>query len=100
MGLPIIGHLARKGFRTYRDRPRSEKEIGGGKAKAHMVGRMRRRWRRESDVVLVCVGFDHEVRELLEENREALKGRIVAILSTIHPKTVQGVGRKRTRAST
>jgi 3-hydroxyisobutyrate dehydrogenase-like beta-hydroxyacid dehydrogenase len=43
----------------------------------------------ESDVILVCVGFDHEVRELLEKNQEALKGSIVAILSTIHPKTVK-----------
>jgi 3-hydroxyisobutyrate dehydrogenase len=37
----------------------------------------------------VCVGFDHEVRELLEMNAHALEGSIVAILSTIHPKTVK-----------
>lgn len=88
MGLPIIGHLARKGFRTYATDVDTRKK-----------GEVERRsavWlpdtaalARESDVVLICVGFDHEVRKLLEENRDALKSRIVAILSTIHPKTVK-----------
>ncbi len=88
MGLPIIGHLARKGFRTFATDVNSGKRSSVEKLSVH--------WKpdaaalaRECDVVLVCVGFDHEVRALLEASREALKGRIVAILSTIHPKTVK-----------
>lgn len=90
MGLPIIGHLARKGFRTFATDVNSLKKASVEKQGAS--------WRadaaalaHESDVILLCVGFDHEVRALLEENREALKGRIVAILSTIVPKTVQAL---------
>jgi 3-hydroxyisobutyrate dehydrogenase-like beta-hydroxyacid dehydrogenase len=88
VGLPIIGHLARKGFRTFATDVDARKKEEVRKKSAV--------WRpdaaslaRESDVVLICVGFDHEVRALLEENREPLKGSIVAILSTILPKTVQ-----------
>jgi 3-hydroxyisobutyrate dehydrogenase len=88
MGLPIIGHLARKGFSVFAT------DIAA--AKRAEVEKRSARWKpdaaalaRESDIVLVCVGFDHEVRKLLEENGEALKGSIVAILSTIHPKTVK-----------
>jgi 3-hydroxyisobutyrate dehydrogenase len=88
MGLPIIGHLARKGFRTF--------ATDANASKRPSVESLRATWcadaatlARESDIVLVCVGFDHEVRALLEENRAALKGRIVAILSTILPRTVQ-----------
>ncbi|MGH8691547.1 MAG: NAD(P)-dependent oxidoreductase [Burkholderiales bacterium] len=88
MGLPIVGHLARKGFRVFATDVNTAKRIEVEKLSAH--------WKpdaaalaRESDIVLVCVGFDHEVRTLLEDNRQALKGKVVAILSTIHPKTVK-----------
>ena len=87
MGLPIIGHLARKGFRTYAtdvDAGRQaevEKRSATWLADASALAK-------ESDIVLVCVGFDHEVRDLLKKS-EAFQGSIVAILSTIHPKTVQ-----------
>jgi 3-hydroxyisobutyrate dehydrogenase len=83
MGLPIIGHLARKGFRTIAT------DIDPQKKSA--VEAKRATWAadaaalaRESDIVLVCVGFDHEVRKLL-------RGKTVAILSTIHPKTVKAL---------
>jgi 3-hydroxyisobutyrate dehydrogenase-like beta-hydroxyacid dehydrogenase len=88
MGLPIIGHVARKGFRTFATdvnaskRPSVESLRATWCADAPMLAR-------ESDIVLVCVGFDHEVRALLEENRAALNGKIVAILSTILPRTMQ-----------
>jgi 3-hydroxyisobutyrate dehydrogenase len=88
MGLPIVGHLARKGFRTC--------ATDASASKRTSVESLRATWcpdtaalARQSDIILVCVGFDHEVRALLEENRQALKGKIVAILSTILPKTVQ-----------
>ena len=88
MGLPIIGHLVRKGFRTVATdlNPKKKLEVEAKEAAwAANAGALAH----ESDVILVCVGFDHEVRELLEKNQEALKGSIVAILSTIHPKTVK-----------
>jgi 3-hydroxyisobutyrate dehydrogenase len=88
MGLPIIEHLAGKGF------PTLATDVNPGKKAA--IESKKARWMPdaralagESDVILVCVGFDHEVRALLEKNRDALKGSIVAILSTIHPKTVK-----------
>lgn len=83
MGLPIIGHLVDKGFRTFaadidlRRKPEVEARRAVWASTEDLA--------RECDVVLVCVGFDREVRELLQN---PFKG-IVAILSTIHPKTVQ-----------
>jgi 3-hydroxyisobutyrate dehydrogenase len=88
MGLPIIGHVVRKGFRTFATDLDSKKKAEVESKQAVWTpdaGALAR----ESDIVLVCVGFDHEVRELLEKNHEALQGSIVAILSTIHPKTVK-----------
>jgi 3-hydroxyisobutyrate dehydrogenase len=88
MGLPIIGHLVRKGFRTLATDMDLKKRQGvEGKSAVWMPDAAT--LARESDIVLICVGFDHEVRALLEENGEALKDSIVAILSTIHPKTVK-----------
>jgi 3-hydroxyisobutyrate dehydrogenase-like beta-hydroxyacid dehydrogenase len=89
MGMPIIGHLVDKGFRTFaadidvRRKPEVEarRAVWAGTADLGHA----------SDVVLVCVGFDREVRALLEEHRAAFKGRIVAILSTVHPKTVKAL---------
>ena len=88
MGLPIIGHLAKKSFKVF--------ATDLDAAKRREVEKRSARWApdakalaRESDIVLVCVGYDHEVRALLLENRDALQGSIVAILSTIHPKTVK-----------
>ena len=91
MGTPIIGHLVRKGFATQvfdvdAARAAAVKELGAkwaGSPEA-LSG--------ESDVILVCVGFDREVQDLLAKGgplRGARPGTIVAILSTVHPKTVQ-----------
>ncbi|MGH8668469.1 MAG: NAD(P)-dependent oxidoreductase [Burkholderiales bacterium] len=89
MGLPIIGHLARKGFRTLAtdvDIQRKEKAEKAGATWSASATALAR----ESDVILVCVGFDREVRALVEgELRSAKPGAICAILSTIHPRTVQ-----------
>jgi 3-hydroxyisobutyrate dehydrogenase len=87
MGLPIIGHLAAKGFRTYATDVDAGKRVEVEKRSATWLADASA-LAKESDVVLVCVGFDHEVRDLLERS-EAFQGSIVAILSTIHPKTVQ-----------
>jgi len=88
MGLPIIGHLARKGFRTLATDVDAKKKSAVEKTSATWTANIAA-LARESDIILICVGFDHEVRALLEDNRTALKGKIVAILSTIHPKTVK-----------
>ena len=90
MGMPIIGHLAGKAFRTLasdRDPTRqSEVEKRGGEWASSVA------LAQAADVVLVCVGYDREVRELFAEGGALVKlksGTIVAILSTVHPKTVQ-----------
>lgn len=89
MGLPIIGHLARKGFATLATDLDPKKN-----AKVEALGA---KWApdasalaKESDVMLICVGFDREVRALVEHDlRDAKPGSACAILSTIHPRTVQ-----------
>ena len=93
MGLPIIGHLVTKGFRTLATdvNPKRKADVEWKKAVwAENAGALAR----ESDIVLVCVGFDHEVQELLEKNRDALNGSTVAILSTVHPKTVKALAKE------
>jgi 3-hydroxyisobutyrate dehydrogenase len=91
MGTPIIGHLVRQGFATCASDLNPAREA--------VVTAQGARWTADnaalaadSDVVLVCVGFDAEVRALLAPGgplRQARAGSIVAILSTIKPETVQ-----------
>jgi 3-hydroxyisobutyrate dehydrogenase len=93
MGTPIIGHLVRKGFVTLASDRSTAREAAVVQKGAGWVldnGELARR----SDVVLVCVGFDAEVRELLAPGgalRQAREGSIVAILSTVEPETVQAL---------
>jgi 3-hydroxyisobutyrate dehydrogenase-like beta-hydroxyacid dehydrogenase len=96
MGTPIIGHLVRKGFTT--------RACDLDSAKAGVVKKLGAQWvaspaslAAECDAILVCVGFDAEVRELLAEGgplRKARRGAVIAILSTVHPKTVQALARE------
>jgi 3-hydroxyisobutyrate dehydrogenase len=93
MGTPIIGHLVRKGFAT--------QVFDVDAARAGAVKGLGAKWTASaellsagSDAILICVGFDREVQELLAKGgplRKAKPGTIVAILSTIHPKTVQNL---------
>ena len=91
MGTPIIGHLVKKGFTTTASdlnlaREAKVIELGAGWTTDNAA------LAAGSDVVLVCVGFDAEVRALLAVGgplRRAKPGSIVAILSTIRPETVQ-----------
>jgi 3-hydroxyisobutyrate dehydrogenase-like beta-hydroxyacid dehydrogenase len=43
-----------------------------------------------ADVILVCVGYDHQLREILSDAllRTLAPGTIVAALSTVHPRTM------------
>ena len=90
MGMPLVGHLAKKGFDV------TVFDIDGAK-KAGVEGRGARwaesirRLGEESEVVLICVGYDKELRALLADSGELgrlASGTIVAILSTVHPRTV------------
>ncbi len=94
MGLPIIGHLVRRGFRTLAcdvsalRKPLVEERGATWAENAAALAR-------EADFILVCVGFDREVRALLEDElRSAKPGAVCAILSTIHPRTVQELAKK------
>ncbi|MBI3044892.1 MAG: NAD(P)-dependent oxidoreductase [Betaproteobacteria bacterium] len=91
MGQPIIGHLARKGFvvlvHDVDAGKRTAVESQGGHWRAEPAGLAR-----ESDAILVCVGYDREIRELLAADGPLLQSRagtIVAILSTVLPATVR-----------
>ena len=90
MGLPMIGHVAARGFEV------AVYDIDAAKRGA--VEGCRARWEPDgaalaasSEAVLVCVGYDRELRQLLAPDgglSELAAGRIVAILSTVHPKTI------------
>ena len=89
IGTPIVGHLVRSGFDVlaYDINP----------ARRDAVEQTGARWAPPADVVrdcgaiLICVGYDREVRGLWTEGlfAHASRGTIVAVLSTVHPRTVQ-----------
>jgi 3-hydroxyisobutyrate dehydrogenase-like beta-hydroxyacid dehydrogenase len=89
MGQPIIGHLVRKGFRT------SVYDIDGGKRAS--IEQRGAQWAADlpalaaaSDVMLICVGYDEELRALFPQLAPAARpGAVVAVLSTVHPQTMQ-----------
>jgi 3-hydroxyisobutyrate dehydrogenase-like beta-hydroxyacid dehydrogenase len=89
MGQPIIGHLVRKGFRT------QVYDIDAGKRAS--VEKRGAQWAADpgslaaaSDVLLVCVGYDEELRALFPRLAPAVRpSAILAVLSTVHPKTMQ-----------
>ncbi len=91
MGTPIIGHLVKQGYVTWASDNKPEREaavlaLGAGWEADNTALAAR------CDVLLVCVGFDTEVRALLAPGgplRQARPGSIVAILSTVRPETVQ-----------
>ena len=93
MGAPIIGHLVKKGFVTTACDLNAAKEAlvtGHGAQWVTSPAEVAA----GCDVILVCVGFDAEVRALLAADgplRRAKPGSIVAILSTVRPETVQAL---------
>ena len=90
MGQPMIGHLARKGFEVH------VYDIDAGKRAP--VEKLGGSWEpdaaalaRSCPVILVCVGFDRELRELLSVTgplRDAQRGTVIAVLATVHPRTM------------
>lgn len=88
MGVPIIGHLVRRGYVVQAcdvdaaQRPRVE-ERGGSWATFNELSR-------GADAMLVCVGYDADLRDLMNDlATRPQPGAIVAVLSTVHPRTVQ-----------
>jgi 3-hydroxyisobutyrate dehydrogenase len=90
IGQPIIGHLARKGFTVVAhdvdDRKHEAVVKLGGRWAASP-----REVAQAGHAILVCVGYDRELRQLMGDGflQEVPSGTIVAVLSTVHPRTVQ-----------
>jgi len=91
MGQPIIGHLARKGFdvRVHDVDPAKQSAVRerGGKWAGDPAALAA-----ECDAILICVGYDRELRALLSSEgllKDARRDTIVAILSTVLPRTVR-----------
>jgi 3-hydroxyisobutyrate dehydrogenase-like beta-hydroxyacid dehydrogenase len=90
MGQPMIGHLAKKGFEisAYDIDPakRAAVEGKGGRWQPDLAALAK-----SSEAVLICVGYDRELRELLAPNgglKDLARGTIVAVLSTVNPTTI------------
>ena len=89
MGLPMIGHVAKKGYDvSVYDVDAKKRPVVEGKGG---------KWvdlptlARTAEIVLICVGYDRELRQLLSADgglKDMAKGSIVAVLSTVHPKTI------------
>jgi 3-hydroxyisobutyrate dehydrogenase len=91
MGQPIIGHMARKGFTVV--------VYDIDDAKRDTVAKLGAGWAdspaalaRACDAILVCVGYDRQLRDLMSAGgllADLPIGTIVAVLSTVHPRTVR-----------
>jgi 3-hydroxyisobutyrate dehydrogenase-like beta-hydroxyacid dehydrogenase len=91
MGQPIIGHLARKGFRALVHDidagKRAAAEARGGSWSADLPALVH-----AADAILICVGYDRELRALLSDDGilpHARRETIIAVLSTVHPGTMR-----------
>lgn len=90
MGLPIIGHLVRKGFAVQvHDLDASKQALieSRGAAWSGSVSELAG----GADAMLICVGYDRELRELISANGvlpHTRPGTIIAVLSTVLPATM------------
>ena len=89
IGQPIIGHLARHGFVVQAcdvdpTKQSAIEERGGRWATLEQLTR-------SAQAILVCVGYDRDLRELMVNGlaTQPARGTILAVLSTVHPRTVQ-----------
>lgn len=95
MGLPMVGHVAARGFEV------AVHDIDAGKRGA--VEARKARWEPDcaalaaaSEAILICVGFDRELRALLGPGgplAAAPAGTVIAVLSTVHPATIVELAR-------
>ncbi len=91
MGLPIVGHLSRAGFRVLVSERNPERRTDIESRGA--ICAEQATLAAQSEAILICVGYDSEVRELITSPGGLLdtvkRDTIIAVLSTIHPKTMQ-----------
>ena len=94
MGAPIVGHLVRRGFAVQACdvdamKRAAVEEHGGTWATFEELTR-------SAEVILVCVGYDRELRDLIANGLGTLPapGSVVGILSTVNPRTVQELERR------
>jgi 3-hydroxyisobutyrate dehydrogenase len=90
MGQPIIGHMVRKGFTvvaTDIDAGKRDAVVTRGAGWLDSAAALAR----AGDAILVCVGYDRELREVMAAGllRDLAHGTIVAVMSTVHPRTVR-----------
>jgi 3-hydroxyisobutyrate dehydrogenase-like beta-hydroxyacid dehydrogenase len=91
MGQPIIGHMVRRGLTVTAcdinpDKQGAVEKLGASWATSASG------LARGCEALLICVGYDEELRELLSADgllRDLQRGTIVCVLSTVHPRTVQ-----------
>jgi len=89
MGQPIVGHLVRNGFAVLAhdiDEAKRDAVVSRGAGWVEAPDALAR----DTDIILVCVGYDHQLRDLLSETllRGLSPGTIVAVLSTVRPRTM------------
>jgi len=96
MGQPIIGHLAKKGFSVHVHdidaAKRGAAQERGGKWSADVNALAK-----TCEAILICVGYDRELRELLSAKgilNHVQRDAIIAVLSTVHPDTVRELARR------
>ena len=91
MGQPIIGHLARKGFSVVAydvDPARRDAVVTRGGQWAGSAADVAKR----CEAILICVGYDRQLRELVSAGgllNSVRRDAIIAVLSTVHPRTIQ-----------
>ena len=94
MGQPLIGHMVRNRYDVVAYDIDAAKEQAVAKVGGRWAGSLAN-LARHSDAILVCVGYDRELRELMSEGgllSDLRRGTIVAVLSTVNPRTVQELG--------
>ncbi len=88
MGMPIIGHLVRKGFTVLVHDVDPAKESAVVERGARFV-RSRDAIAKECDTVMICVGYEEQLRDMMLDDDGMLgalrEGAVVAVLSTISP---------------
>ena len=94
MGMPIIGHLARRGFTVLVHDTDPEKEAAVLERGARFVltpGEVAR----DCAFVLICVGYERQLRDLLLGEGDLLaalpQDAVVAVLSTVSPEVMAGL---------
>lgn len=91
MGLPIIGHLVRKGFTVLVHDVDPAKEPAVVERGARFVS-ARDEMARECDTIMICVGYEEQLREMMLGDDGMLgvlrEDAVVAVLSTVSPESM------------